>query len=457
MVDLRLLATACRLGEATDGLVLEQVLGAEHDAGLARAADHLHRDDGVAAQFEEIVFQADVVDGQHVLPDRGEGFLQLAAWRDVFALLLAAIHRWQGLAVELAVGGQRQLSEEQQERRDHVVRQVLAQRCFQGFTQGRLRVEVVQQRRIVRHDVGHQLLTAGAVLGQHRQFAHATLLQQPRFDFAQLDTEATDLDLMVDTADVLQGAVGLIAGQVAGAIQAIASAGKRIGYIFFSGQARPCEVTTGDARAAQVQLGGHALGHRLQFGIEQIAGGVLERAADIGVATGFAAGPGGIGGVFRRAIQIVDMLDGRVLVQSLHQALLERLTGQVDDAHARRDLPVALQCVDRRWYGVDQAYLIPRRQLRQLQGVAGDDQRATVGQGDEQLPHRQVEAHRRGSQHALNVVAAVNRSGPVDQRQHIAMGDGYAFGFAGGTGGVDHVGEIVRRDAGDRGALRVVG
>ena len=30
----------------------------------------------------------------------------------------------------------------------------------------------------------------------------------------------------------------------------------------------------------------------MQFGIEQIAGGVLERAADIGVATGFAAGFG---------------------------------------------------------------------------------------------------------------------------------------------------------------------
>ena len=37
------------------------------------------------------------------------------------------------------------------------------------------------------------------------------------------------------------------------------------------------------------------------------------------------------------------------------------------------------------------------------------------------------------------------------------MGDGDAFGFACGAGGVDHVGQVVRRDAGDRGAGRVVG
>ncbi|MNV04483.1 hypothetical protein D3C71_947810 [compost metagenome] len=301
------------------------------------------------------------------------------------------------------------------------------------------------------------MLTAGAFLSQHRQFAHRVLLQQPRFDFTEFDAEATDLDLMVDAADVLQGAVGLITGQVAGAVQAFAAAGKRVRHILFSGQAWASQVATGDTRTAQVQLGGHALRHRLQVGIEQIAGGVLERATDVGATAGLAAGPGRIGGVFRRAVQVVDVFDGRLLIQRVNQALLERFTGQIDDAHARRDLPVALQRVDRRWNRVDQTHLIPRRQMRQLQGVAGDDQRTAVGQGDEQLPHRQVEAHRRGSQHALNVVAAVNRSGPVDQRQHIAMGDGYAFGFAGGTGGVDHVGEIVRRDAGDRGALRVVG
>ncbi|MNL29100.1 hypothetical protein D3C87_1507730 [compost metagenome] len=212
----------------------------------------MHGNDRIAAQFEEVVFQADVVDRQHVLPNRRQGFFQGAAWRDVLPLLLSAIDGRQGLAVELAVGGQRQLGEEQQERRDHVVRQMLTQRCFQGFPQVRLSVDVSQQRRIGRYDVGDQLLTIDAVLRQHRQFADRVLLQQPRFDLPQFDAEATDLDLMVDATDVLQRAVDLITGQVASAVQALTVAGERVRHVLFGGHARPCQVTAGDAGTGQI-------------------------------------------------------------------------------------------------------------------------------------------------------------------------------------------------------------
>ncbi|MNF97149.1 hypothetical protein D3C84_799680 [compost metagenome] len=238
LIDRLLLATASGLGQAADGLVLEQILGAQQDPGLTRATDHLHGNDGIAAEFEEVVFQADVVDGQHVLPDRREGFFQGAAWRDVFTLLLSTVDGRQGLAVELAVGGQRQLSEEQQERWDHVVRQMLTQCPFQGFPQGRLSVDVSQQRRIGRYEVGDQLLPVDTVLRQYCQLTDRVLLQQPGFDLPQLDAETTDLDLMVDATDVLQRAVGLITGQVAGAVQALAVAGVRVRHVFFGGHAR---------------------------------------------------------------------------------------------------------------------------------------------------------------------------------------------------------------------------
>ncbi len=61
--------------------------------------------------------------------------------------------------------------------------------------------------------------------------------------------------------------------------------------------------------AAQVQLSRHALGDGLQVGVEQVAGGVLERAADVGRAARGAAGPGGVGGVFGRTIKVIDMLN----------------------------------------------------------------------------------------------------------------------------------------------------
>ena len=110
----------------------------------------------------------------------------------------------------------------------------------------------------------------------------------------------------------------------------------------------------------------------------------------------------------------------------------------------RRNLPGALQRSNRRRHGVDQAHLIALRQVRQLQGVARHDRANRRGEGDENLPHRQVEAHRRRGQHALQIVFAVDLGGPVNQRLHVAMGNGHAFRFAGGAGGVDHVGQIRR-------------
>ena len=386
LVNQRLLAAAGGLGQAANRLVLEQILGAQHDAGLPRAADHLHGNDGVAAQFEEVVFQTDAVESQHVLPDHREGLFHDRARRYVLALLWRAIDGRQGLAVKLAVGRQRQLCEEQQGRRDHVVRQMLAQRGLEAFTQVGLRIEVVQQRRIAGHDVGDQLLPVDTVLRQHCQLADGCLLQQPRFDFSQLDTKAPHFDLMVDAPDVLQRTIGLIAGQVAGAVQALAVAGERVGHVLFGGHARACEVTAGDACAAHVQLGGHPLRHGLQVGVQQIAGAVLEWSADVRAAARLTASPGGIGGVFRRAVQIVHVLHARLLVQRLDQALLQRFARKVDDAHARRNLVLALQGTDSRRYSVDQAHLITGRELRQFQGVTGDDQRAAVGQGYEQLP-----------------------------------------------------------------------
>ncbi len=86
---------------------------------------------------------------------------------------------------------------------------------------------------------------------------------------------------MVDAADVLQIAVGLITGQVTGAVQAFAGCGERIGHVFFGGHRRAAEVTTGDARAAQVQLCGDALGDCLQISVEQVAGGVFEGPANV--------------------------------------------------------------------------------------------------------------------------------------------------------------------------------
>ncbi len=73
------LAVPGHRGEALHGLVLEQVAGAEVDAELAGAADHLDRQDRIAAQFEEVVAETYPLDVQHLAPDPGQLLLQHAA------------------------------------------------------------------------------------------------------------------------------------------------------------------------------------------------------------------------------------------------------------------------------------------------------------------------------------------------------------------------------------------
>ncbi|MNO70491.1 hypothetical protein D3C76_613760 [compost metagenome] len=129
---------AGHLGQAAQGLIAEQVAGAQAQAGLARAADHLDRDDGIAAQFEEVVIQADFVDAEDVLPDLRQGNL---AWRlrGTEHLLLPFPHPWQRLAIDLAVGRGGQLRQGDDGAGQHVVGQRLRQMGAQFIVEcGRL-------------------------------------------------------------------------------------------------------------------------------------------------------------------------------------------------------------------------------------------------------------------------------------------------------------------------------
>ncbi len=175
--------------------MLEQVAGAEVDAELAGAADHLDRQDRIAAQFEEVVAETYPLDVQHLAPDPGQLLLQHAARGLVGLPVERRVGRRQRAAVELAVGGQRQAGEQQQVGRHHVVRQLLLEMRFQRLAQRRLGVLVLLGHRA--GDITGQLLAARAVERQDQRFANLRMLQQARLDLAQFDAEATDLHLVV--------------------------------------------------------------------------------------------------------------------------------------------------------------------------------------------------------------------------------------------------------------------
>ncbi len=137
------------------------------------------------------------------------------------------------------------------------------------------------------------------------------------------------------------------------------------------------------------------------------------------------------------------------------------LAGQVDHAHAGRQSAAAVvtavvtagqvvgqavpaqQRGHRAGHGVDQGDLVPGGQLGEGEDVLGDHDRAADGEWEEQLVHRDVEAHGGAEQHPGEVGGGVGVGGPAEHGVDAALGDRDALGAAGGAGGVEDVGQCV--------------
>ena len=99
---------------------------------------------------------------------------------------------------------------------------------------------------------------------------------------------------------------------------------------------------------------------------------------------------------------------------------------------------------------VDDGDPLVDEQISESLGSAGGvevdhDQRASVDQRPPHLPDREIE--RVGMEHRPDVVRTETEGGlrVREQTQHVLMGDGHPLGSAGGSGGVDHVGNVLRR------------
>jgi hypothetical protein len=97
---------------------------------------------------------------------------------------------------------------------------------------------------------------------------------------AGLDAEAAHLDLVVGPAEELQVAVRQPPRQVAGAVEPVAGRAEGIGEEALGGRLRPAEVAADDLGAADMDLAGHPVGHRLEAGVEQVETAAGERPAE---------------------------------------------------------------------------------------------------------------------------------------------------------------------------------
>ena len=426
-----------------------QAAGAEHRAHIAchphcrQPLQHLQHHQRVAAQFEEMVVAAHALQAQQLLPDLGDGAFQRALRRLVLARHgRAGIGCRQGLAVQLAIRHQRQGIEHHEGGRHHVRGHGLRQLCAHAFRR--------QHGARCRHQISHQALRARHVFARHDQrLAHALAFLQPRAHLPQLDAKAPDLDLEVIAAQVSDIAIGEPAGQVAGAVQA--SAGDEgIGKEALGVQLRALQVAARHAGAAHVDFTGHAGRHRLHGAVEDVNARIGDRPAD------------------RQLVWTI----GRVLI---YRAAYRRLGGaiRIEEAPARR--PVARQsrrtgiaADDQRLHRCQirvgrQRGQGRRRQEQMGQGAAlhGFDQRrarqqrfargqvqagaGTEGQGN--LPDAGIETARGKLQHAAGRRNAKQRDLVLHQVPQASVVIHHALRLAGGTGGIDHVGQVLRVEA----------
>ena len=116
------------------GLMPEQIPRAEMDAQLPGAADHLNRQDRVAAQLKEVVVEPNLRQVQHVTPDLRQVLFQRVAGGHVLLTVQLGVRAGQSTPIQLAVGRQRHAGQQHQVRRHHVIGQLHLEPGLQRFT-----------------------------------------------------------------------------------------------------------------------------------------------------------------------------------------------------------------------------------------------------------------------------------------------------------------------------------
>ena len=432
--------------------VVEQAADRQFDPeGRADPADQPGREQGMAAEREEAVLDADLggsalalslvgtrlADAEHLGEQRAQDRLGGVA-RRARARRSQELRRRQRAPVELAgVGGQRQRGQGDERGRDHVLGQAPRQ----------LGAQRVGIDRFGDH-VGDQQLSLRLVLAHDHRIGRIAALGQRGFDLAQLDAEAAQLDLLVGAAEVVELAVLAPARQVAGAVHALAAA-ERVGEEAFGAQRRPAEIAAGQAGAADVQLAGDPGGDRTQHRVEHVQPGVGDRRAErrrlaVERLRAEVAAHRRADGDLGRAVGVEHMPSGRPGLGQVRRAGFAADDQGRGPGRARR---VEAAERARRDQGVADALAFehPRQRVAEQQARRRQHQPRAGGEAHQHFHGRRVEAHRGELQHPAVGVQAEALDLAVSEAGNAGVGDHHALGPAGRAGGVDHIGRVLRR------------
>ena len=225
------------------------------------------------------------------------------------------------------------------------------------------------------------------------------------------------------------------------------------------GQAETPVITPRQTGAGDVQLARHAHRHRLQLAVEQVPAQVADRQADraLGLAVEVGQADGAVGHVHRGFGDAVHVDQGWLLVAEALEPWTQARDFQrfaAENHLTQRQVSLAgagnrQQLAERGRGLVQHRHAFIAEQAVELLRLAADvirhDHQTPAGaQRTEQLPHREIEGV--GVEQRPDIVRAEVElgSGGGEQTPDVAMAEQCALRPAGGTGGVDHVGEVVR-------------
>ncbi len=346
------------------------------------------------------------------------------------------------MAVKFAVGSQRQLLQHGPAGRHQGVRQLAGQGLAQGFhSDARLQ-----------HQTGMQLIAA-ILTGHadHGRLPHAGQAPQRSADFAGFDPVTTDFHLIIAASQVFQAAVIQPSHPIAATIQACTGCAERVRHIALGRQSRASRIALGNTGAAQVQLAGDAVTHRVEPGIQHPGFNPGQRCAD---GQGAGAQAIGMGGVLAQRTH--RGLGGAVMVEHAQVRgklanLLQQLPGSgfaaqdqcVPWQHPGRVTGVeqGLQMTGGDFQHVGPLFALPMGKGVGVEGllIGGQVQHTTLAQGAEQHRMAEVGGHRRNQREAAVRRQLQTLAQPRDIGGQVAATGNHGLGRTTGTGGVDQV------------------
>src|SRR6185369_16214438 len=372
-----------------------------HLEHLPDPRDHLRGQQGVPAQLEEVVVDADLLYSQHLLPHLHQQLFFHRAWSNQ-NLIRLSLHRFrQRCTIQLPVGRHRHALQHHYRRRHHVLRQGAAHLLAQ------LAIEILASLLPrVQHHIPHQpFVSRRALLHHYRCLFHSFLLRQHPFDLRQLDPEPSHFHLLIAAPDELQLPVSPPSHLIPSPVQPLSpNTAEGVRHEPLRRLLRSPRIASGQSFTAHVQLATHSHRHRLQPLIQHVGSRVTDRQPDRHASPGYQLPAhhfaGAEGGVFRWSIAVYHPPLPLYLQHLIHMPRRQHISACYQLSHSGQAAHLLIHHL------VEQCRRQPQRRHRLLRdrvtqlsqrhlARSHHHQLAPVQQRTPHLKGRGIKAHRR--------------------------------------------------------------